>query len=154
MQAKLLIMAAGPRGLRQDETLAISPRQVQTAGLAQDDARAGRGMAFWSINLLAAVQGLWMVFDGIHLLRHGNYFGPETPGPWAALVARAGFDPFGIGPVFLALGALWLAAMLGHLAAAWTAPLVVMAVLSLWYLPVGTVISAAVLGLVFLQRAA
>ncbi len=103
--------------------------------------------------LIALVNGGWMLADGLHVLRHGRYFGPETPGPWHKLVRTAGFDPLALGPVFVALGALWL--VLGTVAPTailpgWT--LAVPAVLTLWYLPVGTLLSIATLIILALSR--
>ena len=109
-----------------------------------------------ALALIALVVGGWQVADGVHVLRTGRYYGPPTPGPWRHVVAAAGLDPFGIGPVFVALGLAWLVAF-GWLltaggAAAWWA-CVVVAVLTLWYLPVGTALAAAALVLLVAARA-
>ncbi|HVF04869.1 MAG TPA: hypothetical protein VNA20_08520 [Frankiaceae bacterium] len=106
---------------------------------------------------VALAVGGFQVVDGVHVLRTGRYIGPPTPGPWRHVVAAAGLDPFGIGPVFVGLGIAWLAAfgwlLLGGGAAAWWA-CVAVAVLTLWYLPVGTALTVVALVLLVLDRAA
>ena len=105
-------------------------------------------------SLIALLIGGWMIFDGIHVLRTGKYFGPEKPGPWSNVVAAIGLDPFRLGVPFIALGALWLVflfAMLLHQSWAWHAALLT-AILTLWYLPVGTILSLLYISLLFLFR--
>lgn len=92
-----------------------------------------------SLGCIALVVGGFQVLDGVHVLRTGRYVGPPTPGPWRHVVSAVGLDPFGMGPVFVALGLAWLAAfgwlVLAGGPAAWWA-CVAVAVLTLWYLPV------------------
>ena len=95
------------------------------------------------ISLIALLVGGWMIFDGAHILITGRYFGPEKPGPWSSIVSAVGLDPFSLGGPFIVLGALWLlflVSMLLHQSWARYGALVV-AVATLWYLPVGTVLS-------------
>ena len=105
-------------------------------------------------SLIAVVVGGWMIFDGIHVLSTGKYFGPEKPGPWSDLVLAAGLDPFRFGVPFIVIGVLWLAftaaMLLGH-SWAWYASLLT-AVLTLWYLPVGTVLSVIYIVLLIVFR--
>ena len=107
--------------------------------------------------LVALVVGGFQVVDGVHVLRTGRYIGPPTPGPWRHVVAAVGLDPFAVGPLFVALGAAWLAAfgwlLAGGGAAAWWA-CVAVAALTLWYLPVGTALALVALALLFANRAA
>lgn len=106
-------------------------------------------------SLIALLIGGWMIFDGIHVLRTGKYFGPEKPGPWSDLVNAIGLDPYTLGVPFIALGILWLvfvSAMLIHQQWAWNASLVT-AVLTLWYLPVGTILSLIYISLLLIFRA-
>ena len=106
------------------------------------------------ISLVALVVGGWMIFDGIHVLSTGKYFGPEKPGPWSDLVIAAGIDPFRFGIPFVTFGGLWLlfaAAMLFGQGWAWYAALI-LAVLTLWYLPVGTILSLVYIALLFILR--
>ncbi len=95
-----------------------------------------------------------MLFDGINVLRTGKFFGPETPGPWRHIPAAIGIDPFSMGPVFIILGIGWLGAASMNILAPDSAflPLAVMAVLTLWYIPIGAVLSVFVLLVLFWAR--
>ncbi len=99
--------------------------------------------------LAAGACGGWMLFDGLYVLRTGRYFGPEWPGLWADLVDGAGIDPFTLGPLFVALGLLWLGFLGLELARKPVARKIGRgaALLTLWYLPVGSLLSVAVLSL-------
>jgi hypothetical protein len=106
------------------------------------------------LSLIALLVGGWMIFDGVHVLTTGRYFGPEKPGPWSDLVAAVGLDPFGFGVTFIVLGFLWLlslAAVLLRQRQAWYAALVT-AILTLWYLPVGTILALLYIALLFVYR--
>lgn len=95
------------------------------------------------ISLIALFVGGWMIFDGINVLSTGKYFGPQKPGLWSDVVSFAGLDPFKFGIPFILLGILWIlfpAAMLFHQTWAWYGALLT-AILTLWYLPMGTVVS-------------
>jgi hypothetical protein len=108
-------------------------------------------MALTRIAALAIglLMGGWMIVDGIHVLVRGKYVGPETPGPWSVLVSHAGIDPFRMGPLFVGLGACWIVCSFGLLRSRpWARrAAVAVAVASLWYLPVGTILSLAWLAL-------
>ena len=105
-------------------------------------------------SLIALLVGGWMIFDGVHVLRTGKYFGPEKPGPWSDVVASIGLDPFRFGIPFIVLGLLWLlflSAMLLQQSWAWYAALLT-AILTLWYLPVGTILSLLYIVLLWVFR--
>src|SRR5215208_2696307 len=107
-----------------------------------------------AIALVGTFLGGWMIFDGVHVMVRGKYFGPEKPGPWSVLFSRMGIDPFRLGPMFVLLGVLWivfLIAMLRGETWGWYGAVVV-AVATLWYLPVGTVLSLLYLALVVFGR--
>jgi len=97
---------------------------------------------------LASIQGLWMMIDGVYVIANGKYIGPEKPGPWASLFGAIGVDVFKLGPMFVLFGLAWLVFVGALLTeAAWARNLgIVLSVLTLWYLPVGTLISIIVLG--------
>lgn len=106
------------------------------------------------ISLVAMLVGGWMIFDGTHVLTTGKYFGPERPGPWSNLVIAIGLDPLKFGVPFVALGVLWLlllVLMLFHQTWAWYGALIV-AVATLWFLPVGTVLSLSYIAMLFVFR--
>jgi hypothetical protein len=105
--------------------------------------------------LLALSTGGWQVVDGIRVLRTGRYFGPPTPGPWRHLVSAVGVDPFDMGVPFVILGAAWLvtpaALLLTGSPVAWWA-LLVTAVATLWYLPVGTLFALLTIAVLVISR--
>jgi hypothetical protein len=88
-----------------------------------------------------------MIFDGIHQMQTGSYFG-GAPGPWAAIVRAMGVDPQRMGPVFVCLGILWLAGCVGLLAKSrWV--YLVAAVITLLYPLFGTLLSIIALIIYF-----
>jgi len=94
-----------------------------------------------------------MIFDGMHRLLAGSYFGGRL-GPWAALVSAVGISPGSMAPVFVVLGALWLAAGVAFLCRArWsTGLLIAVSVISLAYLVFGTILSLLALAIVLMHR--
>lgn len=104
---------------------------------------------------LALINGAWMAVDGAYVMMNGKYIGPERPGPWAALFGVTGIDVFKLGPLFVVYGLAWLL-FAGSLAAGFGGSRVfgiVLSVLTLWYLPFGTLISIVVLlGLIFVFK--
>ena len=97
--------------------------------------------------------GGFMVIDGGRNVLTGTYFGPSL-GPWSVLVKATGLDPQHFGVVFLVLGLAWFGALAGLLTrAAWGVPLALLvAILTLWYLPVGTAVSMLYFAIVIWQR--
>jgi hypothetical protein len=87
-----------------------------------------------------------MVADGVHRLISGTYFGGAL-GPWAWLVARMGIDPLApaMALVFIVFGLAWFAAAVALLLARARYAVAALAVLTLWYVPIGTVFSIVVL---------
>jgi hypothetical protein len=102
--------------------------------------------------LVAIAQGGFMLADGVRNLLIGTYFGGGALGPWSSLVAATGLDPRHFGAAFVLLGLGWLVAVTGLLAGArwgwWTS--LAVGVLTLWYMPVGTVLAVVWLGLLVL----
>ena len=94
-----------------------------------------------------------MLFDGMHRLLAGSYFGGRL-GPWAALVSAVGISPGSMAPVFVVLGALWLVAGVAFLCRArWsTGLLIVVSAISLAYLVFGTILSLIALAIVLRHR--
>ncbi|KAA3607149.1 MAG: hypothetical protein DWQ01_15720 [Planctomycetota bacterium] len=105
----------------------------------------------WIVVALAFIEGGWLAFDGGRALIVGDYVTPSSGpfagqlGPWSKVVSAVGIEPRStlMKSIHLALGIAWLGAMVCfvlQLPWAWTAMLVC-AVLGLWYLPFGTVLS-------------
>ena len=105
----------------------------------------------WVVVVLGLMQGGWLVFDGSRALIVGDYVTPSSGqyagqlGPWATVVSAAGIEPRStlMKSVHLGLGALWIVMTGGFmLRMPWAWPgMLVCAVLTLWYLPFGTLFS-------------
>jgi uncharacterized membrane protein (DUF2068 family) len=106
------------------------------------------------ITILAALNGGYMLLDGIYVLLKGKYIGPEKPGPWASLFGKLNIDVFKLGPLFIVYGVLWLI----FIYALWTQQSwtnvygIIISILTLWYLPVGTLFSIIILLVLLLKK--
>lgn len=105
----------------------------------------------WIVIILAVAEAGWMLFDGVRALTVGDYFTPSSGehagrlGPWAGLVSAAGINPRStpMKTFFVLYGVIWLVFVVAfalHARWAW-AGMLGAAVCSLWYLPVGTLLS-------------
>jgi hypothetical protein len=106
------------------------------------------------ISLLALLNGTYMLFDGIYVMLKGKYFGPEKPGPWANIFYKLNVDVFKLGPLFIIFGLLWLTwlyAFWSHQTWAYFFGIII-SIISLWYLPVGTLFSIIILILLLTAR--
>jgi hypothetical protein len=107
------------------------------------------------ITILAFLNGGYMLLDGLYVMMKGKYIGPEKPGPWASIFEKFGVDVFKLGPLFIIFGVLWLVWLYGL----WTSQSwahtfgIVVCILTLWYLPVGTLFSLIILlALIFARQ--
>lgn len=116
----------------------------------------------WIIVVLAVLNFGFMTFDGSRGLIVGDYVRPETGeyagklGPWSNVVSTVGIDPEStlMKSIFLVWGAIGLVlsvslAMNVNNAAKY---LLVLSVLSLWYLVPGTVLSLIQIILLLILR--
>ena len=109
----------------------------------------------WAAAVPAALNGAWMLVDGSVALATGDYIGPEL-GPWAALLRAGGIDP--LSPAVAAAFVLYGAAYLALLAAYVWKPerfrraFALLTALLLAYLVIGTLVAAATLALVLVER--
>jgi len=105
----------------------------------------------WVVLVLALIEGGWLAFDGGRALVVGDYVTARSGeyagrlGPWAKVVSAVGIEPRSIlmKSIHLVLGLTWLATAICfalRLSWAWSG-MVVCAVLGLWYLPFGTLLS-------------
>ncbi|HEY3113603.1 MAG TPA: hypothetical protein VGJ62_07965 [Gemmatimonadaceae bacterium] len=97
--------------------------------------------------ILALIEGLWMTFDGLHGLVVGDYVTPSSGpragelGPWSRIVSAIGIPPRSTAMklIFVVYGSSWLSIALawsvGERRARWA--MLVAALATLWYLPVG-----------------
>lgn len=112
----------------------------------------------WVVVALVVVDAGYMVVDGGRALVAGDYFTPSSGehagelGPWARVVSALGVEPrsTGMKAFFVAYGLVWLgvaaAFAFGRPSWSWWAMLG-LAVGSVWYATVGTVVSIAVVAL-------
>ncbi len=115
----------------------------------------------WMTIALAITEAGWMAFDGSRALLVGDYITTSRGaragqlGPWAELVAKAGIEPRSalMRAIFMIYGFVWLRLIICFAMGkpwAWTAMLIA-ALGSLWYLPIGTAVSSALIILLLLQ---
>jgi hypothetical protein len=119
--------------------------------------RPGLGLV---VLCLAILLGGWLAFDGARALIVGDYVTPESGeyagrlGPWAGVVSAVGLEPrsTGVKVIHLVLGLAWLVAALCYAYGVRGARdgLLACAVLSLWYLPFGTILGVLLIVLLWL----
>ncbi|MFT3825409.1 MAG: hypothetical protein QM731_15935 [Chitinophagaceae bacterium] len=104
--------------------------------------------------LCSVLMGCYMLFDGIHVLAKGKYFGPPQPGPWAGIFTRMGIDPFRLGPLFISFGILWLVFAVSLLTKQSPPFLygIILSIATLWYLPAGTLLSVVVIAVLLFAK--
>ena len=104
--------------------------------------------------VLSALNGGYMLIDGIYVLLKGKYIGPPKPGPWSIAFNKLGIDVFKLGPLFIVLGCLWLLFIYGLLTnQQWSYLLgVCVSIATLWYLPFGTLCAVIILIVLFTAR--
>jgi len=102
-----------------------------------------------------------MTFDGTRAFIVGDYVTPKTGeyagqlGPWTKLVSAVGIEPRStlMKTIFVVLGVAWLAFIvcyaLGYKWAWWA--MLLAAIGTLWYLPVGTIASLIIIILILIQ---
>jgi len=103
-----------------------------------------------AIFIIAILMGGWMVIDGLHVLIFDKFIGPDRPGAWAGIVSAVGLDPMRFGLVFVAFGIDWIAGGIGVIRdRRWGYYLtMIIAVLSLWYFVIGTLLAVLAIVLV------
>jgi hypothetical protein len=112
---------------------------------------------------LGLVEGAWMTFDGTRALTVGDYVTPSSGahagqlGPWSRVVSTVGIPPRStvMKLIFVVYGLSWLIIALGlAFGSGWALPAMLIAALAtLWYLPVGTIFGIVQLvGLIWLRR--
>ncbi len=105
----------------------------------------------WVVLVLALIEGGWLAFDGGRAIVVGDYVTPKSGqyagqlGPWAKVVSAVGIEPRStlMKSIHLVLGLAWIVVMICFalgLPWAWSGMLAC-AVLGLWYLPFGTILS-------------
>ncbi len=104
--------------------------------------------------VLGLINGLYMFADGIFVILNGKYIGPDKPGPWSSLFTKLNIDVFKLGPMFVIFGLLWFLFIYGLQSAQnwiyWYG--IVLSIATLWYLPIGTLISVVVFSLLVMYK--
>ena len=106
------------------------------------------------ITILGFLNGAYMLLDGLFVMLKGKYIGPEKPGPWATIFYKLKVDVFKLGPLFIIFGLIWLV----WLYALWTNQSwtyifgLFISILTLWYLPVGTLFSLIILTILIFAK--
>jgi len=114
---------------------------------------------------LGFIEGAWMTFDGTRALTVGDYITPSSGahagqlGPWSRVVTAVGIPSRSTAMklIFVVYGLSWLIIAIGlALRIGWALPaMLIAAVATVWYLPVGTVLAIVQLvGLIWLRRSA
>ncbi len=106
------------------------------------------------VTFLCLLNGGYMLADGVVVLTFGKFIGPDKPGPWSLIFSAMGVDPKSLGPLFVGFGIAWLAAAIAFTTQrswAWRLGLI-LAVLTMWYFPFGTLTSAIVFVLILSVR--
>ena len=109
-----------------------------------------------TVVLIAVVIGGWLTFDGARALLRGDYVTARAGelGPWSRVVSTIGIDPRSAGMKWthVILGIVWLASAAGFLVGVpyGRVALVGCSFLTLWYLPLGTLLSFVEIVLLFL----
>jgi len=106
------------------------------------------------ITIIGMLNGGYMLLDGIYVILKGKYFGPEKPGPWAELFYKFNIDIFKLGWLFILFGILWLTWLYGLWANKDWAFIfgTTISILTLWYFPVGTLLSLITMAVLVLCR--
>ena len=114
----------------------------------------------WLVVALALLNAGYMVVDGTRALTKGDFFTPSSGehkgelGPWARVVRTIGIEPrsTAMKTFFVVYGLIWLVVIVAFAREqTWSWPaMLVLALGSLWYLTVGTVVSALVAILLFI----
>lgn len=111
---------------------------------------------------IALLMGAWLAFDGTRALVAGDYTtaksGPHAGqlGPWSRVISALGLDPRStpVKALHIVLGVVWMAALLAFIitpSLGWWA-LAISSICSIWYLPMGTLLSAIELCLLLLPQ--
>ena len=108
----------------------------------------------WLVVALALLNAGYMVVDGTRALTKGDYFTPSSGehkgelGPWVRVVRTMGIEPrsTAMKTFFVVYGLVWIVVIVAFAREqAWSWPaMLVLALGSLWYLTVGTIVSALV----------
>jgi hypothetical protein len=110
-----------------------------------------------AVVVVALVIGGWLSFDGARALLRGDYVTTRAGelGPWSRVVSTVGINPRSAGMKWahIVLGIAWLVSSACFLVGFPNGRLALLgcSFLTLWYLPLGTMLSIAEIVLLFLR---
>jgi hypothetical protein len=104
-----------------------------------------------AILIISIVEAGWFLLEGVRALTTGNYYTPKAGkykgqlGPWAKVVGAVGINPQSafMRSTFLIIGIVWFFFIICfalQVTWAWLGMLI-MPIITLWYLPIGTLLS-------------
>lgn len=104
--------------------------------------------------ILSFLNGGYMLVDGIHVMIKGKYIGPQKPGPWSGIMDLFEINVFKMGPLFIIYGLLWLSFLASYIMGYSLAyPYgMFLAIMTLWYIPIGSIISLVVFVLLYMTK--
>ncbi len=104
--------------------------------------------------IIGIINAVYMLIDGVFVMINGKYIGPKKPGPWSNIFTRLNIDVFKLGPMFIIFGLLWFLFIYGlQTSQNWTYWYgISLSIATLWYLPIGTLISVGVIVLLILYK--
>lgn len=107
------------------------------------------------VSILAFLNGGYMLADGAYVIINHKYIGPERPGPWSKIFEAIGIDNvYSLGPLFIIFGLCWLTWLYSFLTRkSWCFGYgIILCILTLWYLPVGTLFSLIIMGILVTRK--
>jgi len=99
------------------------------------------------LTIIGLINAIYMLIDGIYVMINGKYIGPEKPGPWSNIFSKMNINVFKLGPMFIVFGLLWFLFIYAlQTSQSWTYWYgIILAFSTIWYLPIGTLISVGVI---------
>ena len=106
------------------------------------------------LTIIGLINACYMLIDGVFVMINGKYIGPEKPGPWSNLFISLNIDVFKLGPLFIIFGLLWFLFVYGlQTSQNWSFWYgIILSLATLWYLPIGTLISVGVVVLLAIYK--
>jgi len=106
------------------------------------------------LTIIGLINAIYMLIDGIFVVIKRKYIGPEKPGPWSNIFSKLNINVFKLGPMFMVFGLLWSLFVYGlQTSQNWTYLYgIILSIATLWYLPVGTLISVGVIVLLVVYK--